>query len=111
MSLLKISNLSVGFHSLDNRKYKVVKNISFELNKSEVLGIVGESGSGKSLTALSIMGLLPYPKAFHSSESSIKFNDIELLDNSNIRKYRGSKISYIFQELPSRLEIQQLCLR
>ena len=65
MNLLKISNLSVGFYSSENYKYRIIKNISFELNKGEVLGIVGESGSGKSLTALSIMGLLPYPKAFH----------------------------------------------
>ena len=103
MSLLKINNLSVGFHSPENYKYKVIKNINFELKKGEVLGIVGESGSGKSLTALSIMGLLPYPKAFHSKESSIKFNNIELLDNPDIRKYRGSKISYIFQEPMSSL--------
>lgn len=103
MSILKISNLSVGFNTIDGHKYKVIKNISFELNKGEVLGIVGESGSGKSLTALSIMGLLPYPKAFHSKESSIKFNDTELLDNPNIREYRGNKISYIFQEPMSSL--------
>lgn len=103
MSLLKVSNLTVGFHSADNHKYKVIKNIGFELKKGEVLGIVGESGSGKSLTALSIMGLLPYPKAFHSKDSSIKFNDIELLDNPSIRQYRGSKISYIFQEPMSSL--------
>ena len=94
MSLLKVSNLSVGFHSLDNYKYKVIKNISFEVKRAEVLGIVGESGSGKSLTALSIMGLLPYPKAFHSKESSVKFNGIELLDNPEIRKYRGNKQTY-----------------
>lgn len=103
MSLLKINNLSVGFYSSANYKYKVVKNISFELNKGEVLGIVGESGSGKSITALSIMGLLPYPKAFHTKESSIKYNDIELLNNPNIREYRGNKISYIFQEPMSSL--------
>ncbi len=103
MSLLKVNNLSVGFYSSENYKYKVVKNISFELNKGEVLGIVGESGSGKSITALSIMGLLPYPKAFHTKESSIKYNDIELLNNPNIREYRGNKISYIFQEPMSSL--------
>ena len=90
MKLLEVSNLSVGFYSSEKHKYKVIKNISFELKKGEVLGIVGESGSGKSLTALSIMGLLPYPKAFHSRESSIKFNGTELLDNKDIRKYRGS---------------------
>ena len=103
MCLLKVNNLSIGFHSSNNYKYKIIKNINFKLKKGEVLGIVGESGSGKSLTALSIMGLLPYPKAFHGKESSIKFNDIELLDNPKINEYRGNKISYIFQEPMSSL--------
>ena len=74
MTILEVKNLNISFHSTEGYSYKVVKNVAFELSKGEVLGIVGESGSGKSLTALSILGLLPYPKAFHSKESSIKFN-------------------------------------
>lgn len=62
--ILKVTDLSVGFHQ-DGKDFYAVNDVSFELNKGEVLGIVGESGSGKSLTALSILGLLPYPKAFH----------------------------------------------
>ncbi len=103
MPLLEVNNLSVGFHHIDGYSYKVVKNISFSLEKGEVLGIVGESGSGKSITALSILGLLPYPKAFHSSESSIKFENHELINASDIRNFRGNRIGFIFQEPMSSL--------
>ena len=101
--LLEVKNLSIGFRKDDGYRYKVVKDISFSLKKGEVLGIVGESGSGKSITALSILGLLPYPKAFHSKESSIKFEGVELLDNPNIRNYRGGKVGFVFQEPMSSL--------
>ena len=97
MALLKIKNLTIGFNG-ENYSYNVVKDISFELNKGEVLGIVGESGSGKSLTALSILGLLPYPKAFHTKNSSIKFDNVELLDNPNWGDIRGKRIGFVFQE-------------
>ena len=103
MTILEVKNLNISFHSTEGYSYKVVKNVAFELSKGEVLGIVGESGSGKSLTALSILGLLPYPKAFHSKESSIKFNGEELLGNPDIKKYRGSRIGFIFQEPMSSL--------
>ena len=103
MSLLEVKNLTLGFRSPYGYRYKVVKNIGFELEKGEVLGIVGESGSGKSLTALSILGLLPYPKAFHSAASSVKFNGMELLDNPDIQKFRGRNIGFVFQEPMSSL--------
>ena len=73
MSLLKVSNLTVGFNSPDNYRYKVIKNISFELKKGEVLGIVGESGSGKSLTSLSIILFLYYLLVFHDYSSVFIF--------------------------------------
>ena len=57
--LLKINNLSVSFN-VDNKIINAVKNISLNIKKGEALGIVGESGSGKSVTALSILKLLPY---------------------------------------------------
>ena len=103
MSLLEVKNLSIGFNDIYQKPYNVVKNISFNLNRGEVLGIVGESGSGKSLTALSVLGLLPYPKAFHSKDSSIKFNGIELLNNPEIRKFRGKNFGFVFQEPMSSL--------
>mgnify|MGYP000206269523 CR=1 FL=1 len=64
--LLSIKNLSVSFDT-NNKISTAVKNISVDIFKGEALGIVGESGSGKSVTALSILKLLPYPKAFHPS--------------------------------------------
>ncbi len=103
MALLDVNNLSIGFNSSGGYRYKVVKNVNFSLERGEVLGIVGESGSGKSLTALSIVGLLPYPKAFHSPESSVKFSGIELLNNPNIREFRGNRIGFVFQEPMSSL--------
>ena len=102
MSLLDVKNLSICFHKAE-QDICPVKNISFSIEKGEILGIVGESGSGKTLTALSILGILPYPKAYHSKESSIKFNDVELINNSNLRQIRGGNIGFIFQEPMSSL--------
>lgn len=105
MPLLEVKNLTVGFSSEGKQQPPVVDNVSFCLNKGEVLGIVGESGSGKSVTALSILGLLPYPKAYHSPKSSIRLEGQELLDapEKMLRNVRGAKISFIFQEPMSSL--------
>jgi len=96
--LIKINNLSVGFQS-QNNKTEVVKSISFDIPKGKTVALVGESGSGKTVTALSILKLLPYPSAFHSS-GKIIYNNIDLLQSNqtNIQKIRGNKISAIFQE-------------
>jgi len=103
MSLLEVQNLSVFFRDSNGLAKQAVKNVSFDLKVGEILGIVGESGSGKSVTALSLLGLLPYPRAFHSSNSSIKFNNQELIGCKDIQKIRGNKISFIFQEPMSSL--------
>lgn len=105
MAVLEVNNLSVGFGSKDGEAVTVVDGISFSLEKGEVLGIVGESGSGKSVTALSILGLLPYPKAFHKVGSSIKLEGKELINapEESLRKIRGSKVGFIFQEPMSSL--------
>lgn len=103
MSLLEVNNLSVCFHNPGRPDFYAVKGISFSLEKGEIFGIVGESGSGKSLSALSILGLLPYPKASHPICSSIRFNGTELLDNPNLSQFRGSKIGFVFQEPMSSL--------
>ena len=81
MPLLEVNNLTVCFHKPNNTDFCAVKGISFKLEKGEIFGLVGESGSGKSLTALSILGLLPYPRAYHTAKSSIKFNGVELINN------------------------------
>ena len=97
-NLVSIKNLSVGFQS-HNIKSNVVKSISFEIPKGKTVALVGESGSGKTVTALSILKLLPYPSAFHDS-GEIIYNNIDLLKSkqNEIQKIRGKNISAIFQE-------------
>ena len=97
-NLVSIKNLSVGFKS-QNIKSNVVKSISFEIPKGKTVALVGESGSGKTVTALSILKLLPYPSAFHDS-GEIIYKNIDLLKSkqNEIQKIRGKNISAIFQE-------------
>jgi len=68
--LLSVKNLSVDF-TTSERTFHAVKDISFDVAEGQTVSLVGESGSGKSVSALSIMQLLPYPLASHSPESSI----------------------------------------
>ena len=96
--LLKIENLSVAF-GVGDHEVHAVNGVSFEIGKGETVALVGESGSGKSVTALSVMKLLPYPSARHPS-GRITFKGQELLTmpESEIRKVRGNDITIIFQE-------------
>ena len=96
--LLSIRDLSIAFgHGV--REVLAVDRVSFDIRKGETMALVGESGSGKSITALSVMKLLPYPAAHHPS-GSIKFQGRELLTMSEqqIRDVRGNDITIIFQE-------------
>jgi len=104
-AMLEVKNLSVSFSTGENGCNQAVEDVSFSLAPGEVLGIVGESGSGKSVTALSVLGLLPYPKAKLGKQTSIRFEGRELagLDDENYRKIRGNRIAYIFQEPMSSL--------
>ena len=96
--LLDVRDLSVAFHQPSGTSV-AVDRISFEIKRGECVALVGESGSGKSVSALSILKLLPYPTASHPS-GSIHFKGRELLDLSEreIRGIRGNDISIIFQE-------------
>ncbi len=96
--LLDIRDLSVAFHQPSGASV-AVDHISFEIKRGECVALVGESGSGKSVSALSILKLLPYPTASHPS-GSIQFKGRELLELSEreIRGIRGNDISIIFQE-------------
>jgi microcin C transport system ATP-binding protein len=96
--LLSVENLSVHF-SQEKKTIEAVKSVSFNLNPHETVAIVGESGSGKSVTALSILQLLPYPKASHPS-GHVYFKGVDLIGagESYLRKIRGNKISMVFQE-------------
>ncbi|MEY9462888.1 microcin C transport system ATP-binding protein [Bradyrhizobium ottawaense] len=96
--LLAVRDLSVAFHQGGSTTLAVDK-VSFQIKRGECLALVGESGSGKSVSALSILKLLPYPNASHPS-GSIRFKGQELIDRSEqqMREIRGSDISIIFQE-------------
>ena len=95
-SLLQIRNLTVHFPTRQGR-VAAVRDASFTINKGEVLGLVGESGSGKSVTALSVMRLLP-PAAELSGEILLDDKDLLKLAPEPMRQLRGSRIAMIFQE-------------
>src|SRR5215471_7795643 len=96
--LLDVSDLSVAFHQPSGTS-TAVDHVSFEIRRGECVALVGESGSGKSVSALSILKLLPYPAASHPS-GSIRFKGRDLLSltENQIRAIRGNDISIIFQE-------------
>src|SRR5271169_2858500 len=96
--LLDVRDLSVAFHQPSGTSV-AVDRVSFEIKRGECVALVGESGSGKSVSALSVLKLLPYPTASHPT-GSIHFKGRELLDLSEreIRGIRGNDISIIFQE-------------
>ncbi len=97
--LLDIKNLSVDFKTTDG-VFRAVKNASFSIDRGQTVALVGESGSGKSVTALSVMQLLPYPLASHPAGSSIIFEGQEMVGKKDafMRTIRGSQIGMIFQE-------------
>ena len=96
--LLTVKDLSVAFQH-GGTSFLAVDKVSFSIAKGETLALVGESGSGKSVSALSVLKLLPYPSASHPSGSVI-FNGQELLDadERDLRQVRGNNITMIFQE-------------
>jgi len=97
MAVLEVKDLVVQFG-----KTKVVNNVSFSLEPKEILGIVGESGSGKTMTALSVMRLLP-PTAEVSGSILFEGKDLLSMKEKEMEKIRGKKISMIFQDPRSSL--------
>lgn len=97
MTLLKIENLNV-FFNLQSGRFQVLHNVSFELEKGKILALVGESGSGKSMTAMSILNLLPNTAQIDSGK--IFYNGENLLDFSpkQMQKIRGKEIALIPQD-------------
>ena len=96
--LLTVNDLSVSFITGDS-EFQAVKGVSFHVNKGEIVGIVGESGSGKSVTARSIMRLLPSPPSFLKS-GTIEFQGKNLITQTEkqMESIRGKDISMIFQD-------------
>src|SRR3546814_19832941 len=95
--LLEIRDLSVAFQGREGDTL-AVDRVSFDIAAGETMALVGESGSGKSVTALSILQLLPYPPAYHPS-GSIRFQGQELLgpNEKNMRAVRGARGPLVLQ--------------
>ena len=96
MSLLEVRGLDIFFRSA-NGSIKVISDLNFEIKEAEVFSLVGESGCGKTLTALSIMGILPH-NAFAEGEVLFKGSNLLKLDKESMRRLRGKELSMIFQE-------------
>jgi peptide/nickel transport system ATP-binding protein len=103
--LLSVRDLRIDFLVSPKKRFSAVSGVSFDLPERTTLALVGESGSGKSVTALSILGLLPKPLAQVAPDSKILWNDQNILgiDDAGLRALRGKEIGIIFQEPMSSL--------
>ncbi|HVM77918.1 MAG TPA: ABC transporter ATP-binding protein [Stellaceae bacterium] len=97
--LLSVRNLSVTFET-PGQRVEAVRALSLDLDRGETLALVGESGSGKSVTALSVLQLLPYPMARHGKESRILFEGRDIIGAPQdlLQQIRGDRIAMVFQE-------------
>ncbi|HTH18315.1 MAG TPA: ABC transporter ATP-binding protein [Magnetospirillum sp.] len=97
-SILEVKDLAISF-GRGSGEVKAVRGVSFTLARGETLALVGESGSGKSVTALSILQLLPYPRAWHP-KGSVRLGGQELVGAPEraLRSVRGNRIAMVFQE-------------
>ncbi len=97
-ALLSVRDLSVAFRQ-GERETLAVDHVSFDVYQGEVVALVGESGSGKSVTANSVLRLLPYPAASHpSGEILFEGRDLLRLSEVDLRRVRGNDVTMIFQE-------------
>ena len=107
--ILEVKNLKT-YYSTDNGTARAVDGVSFSLGRNRTLGIVGESGCGKSVTALSIMRLVPMPPGyFAGGEIFWKGSDLLKISEDEMRKLRGNEIAMIFQEPMSSLNPVYTC--
>jgi len=97
-SLLEIKNLNTSVKK-DGKQLKIINNINFEIKEGEILGLAGESGCGKSITALSIVRLLPYNIRTTSGEINYKNSNLLSLTEKEMCSIRGNEISVIFQDV------------
>src|SRR6056300_881567 len=94
-ALLSINNLQIGFAG---QTESAVRDVSFSINPGETLALVGESGSGKSVTALSLLKLLPDSAEYRAGEVLYRDKALVRASEPELRALRGNRISYIFQE-------------
>ncbi|MBD3880280.1 ABC transporter ATP-binding protein [Phormidium tenue FACHB-886] len=113
--ILDVRNLQVQFQT-DDRIIKAVDGVSFQVERGQTLGIVGESGSGKSVTSLAVMGLIPNPpgritsgEIWFKAEGADPPLDLVTLPPQKMQRYRGGKVSMIFQEPLSSLNPVYTC--
>lgn len=101
-SIIQVDDLKVAFFSREG-VVKAVNGVSFSLRENSILAMVGESGSGKTVTALSILGLVPYPGRI--LEGRVLFNGVDLvtMDPEALRRVRGKEIGMVFQDPMSSL--------
>ncbi|NUE03678.1 ABC transporter ATP-binding protein [Halorubraceae archaeon YAN] len=98
MTLLELKNLHVRFKTRAETVY-AVNGVNFQVEENQVLGVIGESGCGKSVTALSIMGLLPSPPAdIHQGEILYKGTNLLDLSEKELNRIRGNEIAMIYQD-------------
>jgi microcin C transport system ATP-binding protein len=110
-NLVRVRDLSVDF-TVDGEVTHAVKRVSFNIRKGETVALVGESGSGKTVSALSVLRLLPYPAASHpSGEVYFHGRNLLALEENEMRAIRGGRISIIFQEPMTSLNPLQTILQ
>ncbi len=110
-NLVRVRDLSVDF-TVDGEVTHAVKRVSFNIRKGETVALVGESGSGKTVSALSVLRLLPYPAASHpSGEVYFHGRNLLTLEENEMRAIRGGRISIIFQEPMTSLNPLQTILQ
>jgi oligopeptide/dipeptide ABC transporter ATP-binding protein len=102
MSLLEVNNLSTSFFTRDG-EVEAVGDVSFSVDEGQVLGVVGESGCGKSVTALSMLGLLPKPGVVKQGEVLFKGRNLVEMKPEDLKDLRGKEVSMIFQQPGSAL--------
>lgn len=110
--MLNIKNLTIGFRSSNGTTFTAVNGISFSVNEGNIVAIVGESGSGKSLTALSILRLLPKEAIVEGKIVLLADNEsksIFSLDNKSMQSIRGNEVAMIFQEPMTSLNPAYTC--
>ncbi len=96
--ILRVDGLSVEFPGADGAAVRVVDGVSFALTRGETLGVVGESGSGKSITALSLLALVPAPGRVVEGRIALLGRDLASLSEGERRALRGSDIGIVFQD-------------